>query len=183
MERPQRDVVLLTLIEQLQARGSWCGETHIQKTGFFLQELLGVSLGFDFILYKHGPYSFDLSDTVTALVGDQLLAVVVRAPQYGPSLLPGENSAAFLRRFPVTRARYGRQIQFVAERLARKNVAELEKLATALYVTRKDDRASSVASRAKEINKLKPHIDLSEARSAVADVDAIMEDAKAVTSS
>ena len=67
MERLQRAAVLLSLIEQLKDRGSWCGDTHIQKTTYFLQELLKVPLGFEFILYKHGPYSFDLEDEITAL--------------------------------------------------------------------------------------------------------------------
>ena len=79
MNRLQRAAVLLTLLEQLQARGSWCGETHVQKSVYFLQDLLQVPLGFEFVLYKHGPYSFDLNDEITAvqLHGRRMAAAVL----------------------------------------------------------------------------------------------------------
>ena len=62
MKKSQRDAVLLSLVGEMINKGSWCGETHIQKAAYFLQVLLEVPLEFDFILYKHGPFSFDLSD-------------------------------------------------------------------------------------------------------------------------
>jgi hypothetical protein len=49
------------IIKELADAGSWCGETHIQKTAYVAKELLGVPIAASFILYKHGPYSFDLS--------------------------------------------------------------------------------------------------------------------------
>ncbi len=64
MNRLQRAAVLLTLLDALKQRGSWCGETHLQKSVYILQELFGVQLGFTFVLYRHGPYSFDLSQAV-----------------------------------------------------------------------------------------------------------------------
>ena len=67
MDRLQRASVLLALNEQLRAAGSWAGETHMQKATYFLQHLMGVPLAFDFILYKHGPFSFDLRDELTAM--------------------------------------------------------------------------------------------------------------------
>src|SRR5262249_25119884 len=80
MERLQRATVLLALIEELRDGGSWGGETHLQKAVYLLQELFQVPLGFDFVLYRHGPYSFDLADEVTALQADQLLATQLRQP-------------------------------------------------------------------------------------------------------
>ena len=44
MERLKRYAIVLSLIEQLRERGGWCGETHIQKTTYFLQNLLKVPL-------------------------------------------------------------------------------------------------------------------------------------------
>src|ERR1700679_4231265 len=89
MNRLQRAAVLLTLLAALKQRGSWCGETHLQKSVYFLQELLGVDLGFPFVLYRHGPYSFEISDDLTALRADLLLNLKLRLP-YGPSLEPSE---------------------------------------------------------------------------------------------
>lgn len=82
MKRLQREAVLLSLIIEMKARGSWCRETHIQKTTYFLQELLEVPMGFEFILYKHGPFSFDLSDEITAMRSNALLQYQSHAP-YG----------------------------------------------------------------------------------------------------
>ena len=56
--------LLAELIEKLQENGSWCGETHVQKCAYFLEDLLGVPVGCEFVLYKHGPYSFDLHDAL-----------------------------------------------------------------------------------------------------------------------
>src|SRR5947209_20132760 len=112
MNRRQRQAVLLSLIEQLRAHGSWCGETHIQKSAYFLQELAGVPLDLNMIFYKHGPYSFDLSDEITALRGDLLLSVQTREP-YGPSLWLTDNSQRLLDRFQATLRKYGPAIRFV----------------------------------------------------------------------
>ena len=59
MDRVRNGVVITKLIETLRERGSWCGETHVQKAAFFLQELMEVPMRFNFILYKHGPFSFE----------------------------------------------------------------------------------------------------------------------------
>ena len=40
LKRMQRDAVLLSLMNEMRAKGSWCGETHVQKSAYFLQELL-----------------------------------------------------------------------------------------------------------------------------------------------
>ena len=97
MNRLQRAAVLTALADELRKRGSWCGETHLQKATYFLQSLLGVPLGYEFILYKHGPYSFDLHDELTALCTDQLLELRPQPYPYGPSLLPTAASADFRR--------------------------------------------------------------------------------------
>src|SRR5262249_38243894 len=137
----KRAAVLLTLLECLKAHGSWCGETHLQKSTYFLQELLKVPLDFNFIFYKHGPYSFDLSDAITGLRADQLLGLKIRDP-YGPSLVATEGAQWLYDRFPVPRDVYMQAVEFVATRVGQKTVADLERLATALYVTLEDDSAS-----------------------------------------
>jgi uncharacterized protein YwgA len=165
MNRMQRAVVLLMLLEQLRNRGSWCGETHLQKATFFLQQMMGVPLGFDFILYKHGPYSFDLNDEITALRADQLLTVLPRSP-YGPSLHPSDVGLALLGRFLKTRDRFAKPIQFVADRLSDKNVVELERLGTALFVV-STAPTSDVSERVERIQAVKPHVLAEDARAAL----------------
>lgn len=168
MTRVQRQAVFLSLIDALRRHGSWCGETHIQKTAYFLQEASGVPLDFNFILYKHGPYSFDLNDELTALRADQLL-VVQPADPYGAHLYPGPEATAFLARFPITINRHAAAVKTVAEEFGKRTVAELERLATALYVLRSLPTATD-DEQAVQINKFKPHVTIPEARAALAAV-------------
>jgi uncharacterized protein YwgA len=180
MKRLQRAAVLLTLLDALKQRGSWCGETHLQKSVYFLQELLRVDLGFPFVLYRHGPYSFELSDEITALRADMLLNVQLRLP-YGPSLEPSDTAAALLANFERTRQANQPAIDFVADQLAQYKVVDLERLATALYVTREAGCNGSVQTRAARLNKLKPHIGLDAAARAIEDVKAICSQAEALS--
>jgi len=49
MDSLKRTAIILELIERMKEQGSWCGETHIQKCSYFLQEMMAVPMGFDFI--------------------------------------------------------------------------------------------------------------------------------------
>jgi len=181
MNPRQRQAVLLHLIDQLRTHATWCGETHIQKSTYFLQELLGVPLDFNFIFYSYGPYSFDLNDELTALRCDLLLTVKPRDP-YGATLLPSESASRFLERYPHTRQEHAAAVHFVAERLGSKNVADLEKLATALFVQLRDPPISPEKQTA-EIHRLKPHVSLEQARAALAKVNRIREEIEKLTGS
>ena len=140
--------------------------------------MLGVPLDFNVIFYKHGPYSFDANDEITALRGDLLLSVQSREP-YGPSLLPTEQSHTLIERFPKTLTRYGPAIEFVAQRLGNKKVLELERLATALYVIR-ERPDTTTAEQALEIHRLKPHVSIDEARAALRTVESMQAAAQQV---
>lgn len=163
----EQAVVVLRLAEAMKERGGWGGETHIQKSAYFLQELLGVPTGFEFILYKHGPFSFDLRSTLTMMEAEDLIAWEPRRP-YGPTLVRGSDADYLDRHFGLVGERYSRQVDFVADRMADKGVRELEKLATALFVT---GEGSDVSKRAARIVELKPHIALTEALESVQTVD------------
>lgn len=166
MNRLQRDVVLIRLIKSLRRHGSWCGETHVQKATYLLQGLAGAETGFDFILYKHGPYSFELSDELSAMRASGLIASRVQAQGYGPSITIEPAGAALLERFPKTIRRHESLIEFVADKLGAKNVGELERLATAFFVSSEsgDDPDTAIGER---VNKIKPHVEIKQAIEAV----------------
>jgi uncharacterized protein YwgA len=170
MGKGRRAAVLTELARQLRRHGSWCGETHLQKATYVLQELMEVPLEFEFTLYKHGPFSFDLRDELTSLRADGLLALEPRPAPYGPTLTATHRSEELRARFTKTRATYEGEIDFVADKLAPKGVAELEKLATALWVTFEDRQQDRPA----RINELKPHVSIEEARAAVAELDELV---------
>lgn len=176
MQEIKQQAVLLALLEAMREHGSWRGETHLQKCTFFLQEGLSVPLDFDFVLYKHGPFSFDLHE----LLGEMRAKLLVKlSPQYpyGPSLEPGPSSNTLKTGFPRTIALYSSQINFVAERIAPRSVVDLERVGTALYVTRQNP-SSSPSERARLVTELKPHISDVLALSAVHEVDKLLTEAK-----
>lgn len=176
MNRMQRSALLTKLVRRLRDEGSWGGETHVQKATYFLQELLKVPLGFDFILYKHGPFSFDLHDEIAALRGDGLLRFELHY-RYSPHLQPTDMVTHIQKRCPKTLAKYDSRIRLVAETFGDKGVVQLELLGTALYVTLNYGR--SVPCRAAKMTCLKPHISRPQASETVAEVDRIIAGSKA----
>ena len=177
MKRLQKAAILTDLAERMRDHGSWCGETHIQKAVYFLQELLRVPLGYGYILYKHGPFSFDLRDEITELRVYELFRLETRPVPYGPSLRPTTNAEELKSRYPTTLNNYSKRLAFVAEALDGKGVADLERLATALFVslTAKD---VDPEARARHLHDLKPHVSLDSALKAVKEVDAMRQEAE-----
>lgn len=169
--------ILIELTDRLHAQGSWCAETTLHKTGYFLQELLGVDMGMEFILYKHGPFSFDLRDTIGAMLGYRLLDMRVNRPPYGPSWLPSNNSRRLINVDAHVSDREKKAIEFVARSLAAKGVVELEKLGTALHVT-KQHPDWSLERRAREMHRLKPHVTVPEAQVALHEVERVRQAAQ-----
>ena len=172
MERLLRASVLLKLNNQLQDAGSWAGETHMQKAVFVLQELLRVPLGFDFVLYKHGPFSFDLRDELTFMRAQGFFALEPQYP-YGPSLTAGAKSELLNNTFLSDVSNYLPALQFVAQKIGSKTVAELERTATALYIRLREPQTGDVAER---LTRLKPHISQPEAKAAVLEVEGLTRD-------
>ena len=176
MQAEQRQVLLLALLDTMAERGSWCGETHLQKSTFFLQEGLGVPLNFSFILYRHGPFSFELRDEL-AEMHTRLLLDVERRDPYGPSLKVSSSGETYKAHFSRTTQRFEESVGFIAERLANKGVAELERLGTALYVLR-EEPGRSHDTNVKRLTELKPHVREDLAARAVTEVEELLEAAK-----
>jgi uncharacterized protein YwgA len=172
MERFRQQAILLGLMEAMHSKGSWSSETHIQKCVYVLTKGLGVPLDLNFILYKHGPFSFDLRAALGEMHGNLLIETEPHPP-YGPSLRATDSGTRLLQRFPKTIQQYSSEINFVSERLAKRDVASLERLGTALYVTR-EQPDWSVQKRADRIVELKPHVKPELAVTAVEEMDDLL---------
>src|SRR5690242_3103935 len=83
-----RYAVLIDLIKKLRSKGSWCGETHIQKAAYLVQDISKSRLGYKFVIYKHGPYSSDLKGELTAMKASEVIDFYFRQEGYGPSIKP-----------------------------------------------------------------------------------------------
>ena len=179
MDRQKKAALLTLLADNLRKKGSWCGETHLQKAAYFLQELQKVPVSYDFILYKHGPFSFELRDDLTAMRSDGLFDLLPQWP-YGPTLIPTQKSKKLRQQYSKTLRKYEKKLNFVCDQLGKQNVSELEKLATALYI-RLEAPAKSETQRAKQLHSLKPHVSLDDSLDAVKTVDVIAKRAKAAS--
>ena len=81
-------------------------------------------------------------------------------------------------RFPKTVGSYKSATDHIAGTFGSRGVAELERLSTALYVTKDLDMESRDAEeRAERLQELKPHIPHAKAKEAVEEVDALLEEA------
>ena len=172
-----RRVLLALLIERMNAKESWCGETHVQKSVFFLQALFDPPLDYDYVIYKHGPYSFDLHDELTAMRANTLVELEPNPP-YGPRFKPGPLAAGVASRFSRTRSRYEEQVDFIAQRIAKRDVADLERIATAFFLRREYPKVDDDGL-ADWITKLKPHISREAALAGISEAQLIEQEASA----
>jgi hypothetical protein len=173
MNRLVQEAVLVGLARRLAERGSWAGETHVQKSAYLLSELRDVDFNFDFILYKHGPFSFGLRDELSTMGVEGLLERVVPNPRYGPKLLVTARGKDLELSLERTMARYGPSLDWIVDLLGSRGVVELERLATAMWMTRQEP-AASVHARAEALVRVKPHIPLDDAVASVEEIDSLL---------
>jgi uncharacterized protein YwgA len=173
MNRLLQEAVLVGLARRLADRGSWTGETHLQKASYLLSELRDIDFDFDFILYKHGPFSFELRDELASMRAEGLIETVIPNPRYGAKLVITERGDELERRFDKTMQRYGRQLDWIADTLGDRGVMDLERLATAMWMTRQHEGAG-IRARAEALVRVEPHIPLDEAIRAVEEIDQLL---------
>jgi hypothetical protein len=167
--------ILLDFVTELKSHGSWTGETHIQKATYLLQELLNLPTGFKFVLYKHGPFSFDLRESLEQMEAGRLIELKEQQYPYGPKIAEGPAASRF--RASTQRSQlFQPGITFVSKELGNAGVAELERVATALYVTL--DLEVKPEARAQKLVQLKPHVQLQEANEAFARLEEIRKAAE-----
>lgn len=151
------------IIDTLGEFGSWCGETHIQKTAYVAKVAMGVPIESEFVLYKHGPFSFDLNKLLAEMRAQQIISVTPQGP-YGSTYAVNSGMWGALKRSMAGYyAPHDEKIRFVCHRLAKKKVTELERVATAIFV-RLHFPGLEGDLLPRKLNELKPHIPLPEAR-------------------
>lgn len=172
MSNLSQSCLILDLALALKENGSWAGETHIQKGSYFLDTLLAVPTGVRFILYKHGPFSFELRELLTDM---EALGFIKwnTIPPFGPSVSEGHFGSQLRAKFSSLSGQYKPQIDFVARHLGQRNVASLERIATALYVS---EEGYAGGSRVARLLELKPHVGALLAEKAIEEFDQIKED-------
>jgi hypothetical protein len=166
--------ILAAIIDRVSKPNRFCGETFLQKSTFFLKELFGLPFTPKFRLYHYGPFSFDLRDQLRWM--EAVDVVRIRPHELGATYVVGDRYPMLQRQFPETLVQYEEQIDFVVRELSPRGVKDLEALATALYVT-KANPCATVDARARELNTIKPHVEMDRARASVEKIDEWMQSA------
>ena len=167
----ERRTLVSALVKTMRDKDSWAGETHIQKCIFFLQEMLNVPLGYQFVLYKHGPYSFDLRSELAVMRAGLYLEVEPRSG-YGPSFTLGH----WGQRAANKLSSYSNAVEFVCDEISTKDVRSLERISTAFFIQSTPDNTCLKSGEvAKRVSELKPHISFEEARVAVSEVAGLQD--------
>lgn len=166
------------IVKTLQDMGSWCGETHIQKTSYIAKHIERVPFESDFILYKHGPFSFDLNSSLNSMRSQKLLNVTPQ--QFGSTYSVDVDLWNVIDHASGdTFERFRAQIEEACRPLARKKVAELERIVTAVYVYI-NFYNGDVDIMAKKLVTLKPHISPREAYAAFQEAESFTSKITAV---
>jgi hypothetical protein len=176
MEEVQRMVVISHLADALRQEGSWCGETHLQKSTYLLQTIFSVPTDFRFVLYKHGPFSFELRDVLNVMLSSGLLELEHR-PGYRPSMVRTAPAERLEAGFHKTVSSVDRAVQYVARLIGSAGVFELERTATAVYLLSQRESDSN-QHLAEELNRLKPHVSIDDALVSISDMRGRLEEAR-----
>jgi hypothetical protein len=102
----------------------------------------------------------------------EILTLEAQRPPYGPRFYSEQAATAQLRaQYPKTLGKYRDQLEWTATWLGPRGVVQLERTATAFWVTKEGPVGASVDSRARRLNHLKPHFDLEACVEAVEEID------------
>ncbi|MBO8140936.1 MAG: hypothetical protein H0Z37_01985 [Firmicutes bacterium] len=160
-----RRSVTVALIRELNRHGSWSGSTHVQKCVFFLQHLYGVDLGYPFVIYHYGPYSFELEEELALGRWQGWVNVEPDPSGYGVHYKPGAIGGDDGPELPEA---HRRAIGDVVEHLGCRRVRELELLATAYFFQKGlDGRDRTDRDVVEAVVALKPHFTQDEVREAL----------------
>jgi hypothetical protein len=110
---------------------------------------------------------------------DRLLERQPQPAPYGPRILVTERGRELEQRLARTMERYGPRLDWVAQQLGPKNVLDLERLATALWITRQNPQTDD-DTRATELTQIKPHVNRDAALAAVREIDELLQQANSL---
>jgi uncharacterized protein YwgA len=141
--------------KSLAGTESWTGRTHLHKHLFIVNALGLAEVPFEFELYHYGPYSFELDSAVAEMEAFGELDKCYPRPGYGPSYETTELGKEALAELSPEEVAVAAN---VASKLAQFDSADLELIATCLYVEVIEDENDDnlIVPRVKEIKPKYP---------------------------
>lgn len=143
-----------------QAPRKTLGRTQVMKLFYFLQELLGVPLGYDFRLFTYGPFDSEvLSDLATACSRDIVREKTVIYPRgYGYDITPGNHADRLSRELETSNPTLAAQVDEVVREFGSFGAAELE-LRSTIFFVKQEREGLSVPALCERVHGVMPHMD------------------------
>jgi len=180
MDTLNRYACVLSVIKSLQKTTEKVNETKIQKTMFFIEEIFPEIDVYEFIMYKYGPFSFDLRDDLGHMVAKKFLRTIDREP-YGTQISEDDLSKQLEMQYSENYLKIKPYSDFIAEKIGGKGIHDLEAIGTALFIIQiKDKEIQNITlqNKIKLFDIFKPHIDEKIAIDAIEEVKTILEEAE-----
>jgi uncharacterized protein YwgA len=164
---------VLAAISILSHRSPRIGRTHIHKFLYLAEAWRILPATHTFTLYLHGPYSHDLDASLQALQAAGIVKAIPDAGGYGARY----SLAAGFDKYPPTDwvdPPVLAKLELLASEIASKGVRELEAMATAELVRRRDESAEPDLI-VGVVKALKPHLSQSEIEASLTKVTGLRE--------
>jgi uncharacterized protein YwgA len=116
------------------------GNAHSKSNVHFAGHCKSQLWIYKFVIYKHGPYSFDLSNELTEMRAAGILELHFPREGYGPSILATDFGERVYRVNKENVEKYDAVSKFLADWFSGSDVRHLERIATAYFVTAKNPR-------------------------------------------
>jgi uncharacterized protein YwgA len=171
---PETRIAILARMVK-NAPGKSLGRTQVMKLFYFLQELKGVPLGYDFRLFNYGPFDSDvLSDLSSACgLGTVVEDTVLYPNGYGYAIKPGPQVDRFEADLPAADDAIWSQVDLVVREFGAFSASELELRSTVLFVDREFagvGQSATAEEVVERVRHIKPHFDAATIRKRVSEM-------------
>jgi hypothetical protein len=155
-----RAAILARLVSK--APGQKLGRTQVMKLFYFLQELHGLPLGYDFRMFAYGPFDSEvLSDLATATnVNTVREETVIHSRGYGYAITPGPHAERLDRGLEARDLATAAVVDAVLEEFRGLGAGELELRSTIFFVDRElrgEGSTTTALDLAKRVRRIKPY--------------------------
>jgi hypothetical protein len=153
------------LARMVKSAPSKClGRTQVMKLFYFLQEMKGISLGYDFRLFNYGPFDSEvLSDLASACVLGTVVEDTVLYPSgYGYAIKPGPQADRFEAALATQIETFEPLVDLVVQEFGAFTASELELRSTVFFVGREFEGCGQKVTAdqiTERVQRIKPHFD------------------------
>jgi len=170
----QRYVVIAQLARLYEKKGGFnLGKTALQKLVYFLQEVHGVPLGYEYTLYTYGPFSTELVADLDTAAAMNYVSPVYDAGLRGYEIKPADGAEALQKQSKDWLKGVAPKLEAVFEAFRGYGAKGLELRATIVYVAR-EAKADHVVlgddELVVEVHQLKPHFTEDAIRDAISEL-------------